>query len=67
MSAIEMPIGKADLDAHPQSFPSGLSAEARRAKAEAKIPWGWIATKSEARLRLHPFNLETTMLLDHPI
>src|SRR6202166_1023159 len=33
----------------------------------AKIPWGWIAPKSEARLRLlKPLNLETTMLLDHP-
>src|SRR6202040_753686 len=32
-----------------------------------KIPWGWIAAKSEARLRLlKPLNLETTMLLDHP-
>src|SRR5215204_1129947 len=28
---------------------------------------GWIAAKSEARLRLlKPLNLETTMLLDHP-
>ena len=35
--------------------------------SEAKIPWGWIATRSEARLRLlKPLNLETTMLLDHP-
>jgi transposase len=33
----------------------------------AKIPWGWIATGSEARLRLlKPLNLETMMLLDHP-
>src|SRR5229473_4062477 len=32
-----------------------------------KIPWGWIAARSEARLRLQkPLNLETTMLLDHP-
>src|ERR1700758_5612505 len=37
-----------------------------RSKA-TKIPWGWIATGSEARLRLlKPLNLETMMLLDHP-
>src|ERR1700738_3704859 len=37
-----------------------------RSKA-TKMPWGWIAAKSEARLRLlKPLNLETTMLLDHP-
>ena len=35
--------------------------------AQRKIPWGWIAPRSEARLRLlKPLNLETTMLLDHP-
>src|ERR1700757_9932 len=36
-------------------------------RAITKIPWGWIATGSEARLRLlKPLNLETMMLLDHP-
>src|SRR6202163_3345215 len=43
-----------------------LSPSLRGALA-TKIPWGWIAAKSEARLRLlKPLNLETTMLLDHP-
>src|SRR6202049_1835799 len=45
---------------------SALSPSLRGALA-TKIPWGWIAAKSEARLRLlKPLNLETTMLLDHP-
>jgi len=38
-----------------------------RGASATKIPWGWIATGSEARLRLlKPLNLETMMLLDHP-
>src|SRR5713226_5832439 len=42
-------------------------ANARPMTGSAKIPWGWIAARSEARLRLlKPLNLETTMLLDHP-
>src|SRR6202049_362660 len=45
---------------------SALSPSLRGALA-TKIPWGWIAARSEARLRLlKPLNLETTMLLDHP-
>src|SRR3984893_6264811 len=57
-----------------------LSANSVRLKAETVTPprhceeplrrrfhGEWIATKSEARLRLQkPLNLETTMLLDHP-
>src|ERR1700720_3088537 len=43
-----------------------IDSSLRGAKA-TKIPWGWMAAKSEARLRLlKPLNLETTMLLDHP-
>src|SRR5216683_544710 len=44
-----------------------VGAERRPTTGSAKIPWGWIAARSEARLRLlNPLNLETTMLLDHP-
>src|SRR5260370_29259884 len=36
-------------------------------RSERRFHGEWIATKSEARLRLlKPLNLETTMLLDHP-
>src|ERR1700675_4924218 len=50
----------------PGTQPTGR-ANARPMTGSAKIPWGWIAAKSEARLRLlKPLNLETTMLLDHP-
>src|SRR4029077_3572789 len=38
-----------------------------RREAPRRFHGGWIATKSEARVRLlKPLNLETTMLLDHP-
>src|ERR1700756_2460542 len=36
-------------------------------RAQRRFHGEWIATRFEARLRLlNPFNLETTMLLDHP-
>jgi len=51
-------------------FCSDVIAKQRVARTRAddrlrKIPWGWIAAESDARLRLLNITLETTMLHDH--
>src|SRR6266446_447445 len=46
---------------------AGVMEPSLRAAKRRRFHGEWIATKSEARLRLlKPLNLETTMLLDHP-